>query len=63
MPLEVAKSGKKLVVVNLQSTPLDKVAALRINGDCEKVSSMLMAKLGLDIPPFILQRYVKIQKK
>ena len=47
MPLEVARNHKKLVIVNLQSTPLDKVAALRINGDCEKVSSLLMAKLGL----------------
>ncbi len=63
MPLEVAERGKKLVIVNLQATPLDKVAALRINGDCDTVMTKLMGKLGLEIPPFILQRYVRVVKK
>lgn len=50
MPATTAKLGKNLVIVNLQKTPLDSVATLRINAMCDNVMEMVMKKLGLDIP-------------
>jgi len=58
LPAEVANRGKRLVIVNLQGTPLDDVAALRINGLCDDVMRALMEKIKLTIPEFILRRYV-----
>ena len=51
--------GKKqrLVIVNLQKTPLDYLASLRINGKCDDVMKLLMSKLSLEIPEFRLTRY------
>ncbi|XP_064404498.1 NAD-dependent protein deacylase sirtuin-6-like isoform X2 [Halichondria panicea] len=56
-------TGKKkgLVIVNLQRTPLDHLAAMRINGKCDDVMKLLMSKLGLDIPEFRLKRCVVIK--
>jgi len=59
LPELVAERGR-LVIVNLQSTPLDDVATLRINGMCDDVMRSLMEKLKLTIPPFILRRYVHV---
>jgi len=61
MPLETAKNGGKLVIVNLQATPLDKYA-LRINGMIDDVMIRLMAKLNLTIPNFTLIRRLKVLK-
>ncbi|XP_064404500.1 NAD-dependent protein deacylase sirtuin-6-like [Halichondria panicea] len=47
-----------LVIVNLQRTPLDHRAAMRINGKCDDVMKLLMSKLGLDIPEFRLKRRI-----
>lgn len=44
VPQEVSKKGK-LIIVNLQSTPLDKYAYLRINGLCDDVMKKLAARL------------------
>jgi len=49
-----------LVIVNLQATPLDSLAALRINATTDKVMIMLMEKLRMPIPEFRLQRFVTI---
>ena len=57
----MGRRRQRLVIVNLQRTPLDQLASLRINAKCEDVSKMLMTKLGLDIPEFRLQRRVIIQ--
>ena len=54
----VANYGGRLVVVNLQTTPLDDIAKLRIFAKCDDVSTLLMEKLGLTIPPFKLRRLV-----
>lgn len=51
----------RLVIVNLQSTPLDKVATFRINGLIDDVMIRLMKHLNLEIPPFILHRYFVIK--
>lgn len=56
-------TGKRnnLVIVNLQSTPLDKLATFRINGMIDNVMIKLMKYLEVEIPPFILQRYFTLQ--
>ena len=61
MPRTTSKRGK-LVVVNLQRTPLDDRAAMKINAFCDTVMQMLMQKLDLPIPPFKLVRRLRIKK-
>jgi len=61
MPKETAKRKGRLVIVNLQATPLDKYA-FRINGLIDDVMTRLMAKLDLEIPAFTLKRRVAIVK-
>lgn len=56
----VAKNKQRLVIVNLQKTPLDKYAKLVIHAFCDVVMERLMEKLRLQIPQFKLVRYVKI---
>ena len=57
IPEMVGEGGKRLVIVNLQATPLDSCCKLRIFAKCDEVSKMLMSKLGLEIPEFRLKRY------
>ena len=45
-----------MVIVNLQHTPMDRLAKLRIYAKTDDVSRMLMSKLGLEIPEFRLKR-------
>ncbi|XP_019857919.1 PREDICTED: NAD-dependent protein deacetylase SRT1-like [Amphimedon queenslandica] len=61
IPECVAERGEKLVIVNLQKTPLHSIAALCIHAKCEEVSTMVMEKLGLPIPEFRLKRRVFIK--
>ena len=63
MPFTTAERGHKLVIVNLQATPLDYCATLRINGDCDTVMKMLMDRLNLPIPEFVLWRYIRFTRK
>lgn len=63
MPEEVANAGKRLVIVNLQKTHLDSDAAMVIHAKTDQVMSLLMKELGLEIPPFILRRRIKVDKK
>ncbi|XP_065884982.1 NAD-dependent protein deacetylase-like isoform X2 [Dysidea avara] len=59
MPLEVVKkknSPGDLVIINLQETPLDVIASLRIFSKCDDVSKLLAEKLSVEIPPFRLRR-------
>jgi NAD-dependent SIR2 family protein deacetylase len=67
IPTEVLYRKQPLVIVNLQSTPLDngpyndgRRVPIRINAKCDDVMQMLMKELGLEVDPFILRRYVKI---
>jgi len=60
MPKETYKNKGKLVIVNLQATPLD-AAALRINGMIDVVIAKLMAKLNLEIPQFVLKRRLGVR--
>ena len=56
----VGTGGRRLVVINLQATPLDYVCKLRIFAKCDDISKMLMSKLGLETPEFRLKRYVRL---
>lgn len=58
MPRNVGEKGKNLVIVNLQNTPLDGYACMRINAKIDDVMVPLMKELGLDIPDFSLKRYI-----
>ena len=64
IPKDVAKKGR-LIIVNLQSTPLDKIAYMRINGMCDDVMKRLAGVMNLKVKDFILRRLVnfKIDKK
>lgn len=57
IPHIVGKNAN-LVIVNLQSTPLDGVAALRINAMCDDVMKRVMEKLEIPIQRFTLKRYI-----
>jgi len=61
IPEMVGRGGKRLVIVNLQATPLDYACKLRIFAKCDEVSKMLMSKLGLEIPEFRLKRRVVVK--
>lgn len=62
MPYATATGIGKLVIVNLQATPLDKYADLRVNSFIDDLMIKVMAKLNLEIPPFILKRRVMVMK-
>lgn len=46
MPKRTAKKGGNLVIVNLQKTPLDHLATLRIFQKCDVVMKEVMKRLG-----------------
>lgn len=59
IPKRVAKHGKKLVICNLQRTPLDSVCAMRVHAKTDRLMKLVFKNLGLEIPPFILKRRFK----
>ncbi|XP_074649334.1 NAD-dependent protein deacetylase sirtuin-7-like isoform X2 [Tubulanus polymorphus] len=42
----------KLYIVNLQWTPKDELAMLKINGKCDEVLTRIMDYLGFNLPPY-----------
>mmetsp|Transcript_25748 Transcript_25748/g.60743 ORF Transcript_25748/g.60743 Transcript_25748/m.60743 type:complete len:427 (+) Transcript_25748:97-1377(+) len=63
MPEQVGdKKSGKLVIVNLQKTPLDRKASLVIHAKCDDVMRQLATELAMDVPEFRLRRYVKISR-
>jgi NAD-dependent SIR2 family protein deacetylase len=62
IPLKVAQNGQKLVIVNLQKTPLDNAAAMVIHAMCDTVMDKVMTKLNLEIPRFQLHRKLRVTK-
>ncbi|XP_064604941.1 NAD-dependent protein deacetylase sirtuin-7-like [Liolophura sinensis] len=46
------KDRPKLYIVNLQWTPKDDFATLKINGKCDEVLKLLMEELNIDIPEY-----------
>jgi len=49
---DLPKLANKLVIVNLQGTPLDSLCSLRIHSTCDFVMIKLIEQLGLKIPEF-----------
>ncbi|KAF2497084.1 NAD-dependent deacetylase sirtuin-7 [Lophium mytilinum] len=54
------KAGK-LVICNLQPTPLDDLTALRVYSKTDELMTRVMAKLGIPIPPFVLRRRLVVE--
>ena len=52
--------NKKLCIVNIQKTPLDKYCDIRIFAKCDDVMKILMNQLGYNIPEWKLNRYLEI---
>ena len=59
LPLQIVGNKQKLVIVNLQNTPLDHLATLRVYAKCDDFSKLLMEKLKLETPQFQLKRSVQ----
>jgi NAD+-dependent protein deacetylase sirtuin 6 len=53
LPMRSVKAGGKLVIINLQTTPKDKHAALVIRRRCDDVMRVVMAALQLQVPRFV----------
>jgi len=56
MPKETKTSNGKLAIVNLQRTPLDSMADIRVHCGISEFIAALSAELGFKIPPFWLSR-------
>lgn len=56
VPKTTMRRGGRLVIVNLQKTPLDDGAALIIRARIDDVMRLLAAELGLQVAPFELSR-------
>ena len=61
MPEETAKNGGRLVIINLQATPLDSLATLIIHAKCDDVMEMLMQKLSYQIPKWQMKKWLEVQ--
>eukprot|EP00128_Syssomonas_multiformis_P018005 Colp12_sorted_trinity150504_noHs@24857 len=60
VPYTLAKRRQKLVIVNLQNTPLDEYATLRIFAKTDIVMQGLLQRLGLQAPPPLFQKKIRI---
>lgn len=54
------KRGAKLIIINLQKTPYDDIADLRIFHKTDEVWKRVMAHLGYEVPQFKLTRRVAL---
>lgn len=63
IPKATFDNGGKLVIVNLQKTPLDAYAALNIYGKCDDVMERLMKKMCIEIPKWKIIRYCEVVRK
>lgn len=55
-------SVSSLVIINLQPTEFDSVAKICIHAMLDDVFRMLMKELSIEVPPFVLRRWVRIQQ-
>eukprot|EP00698_Gefionella_okellyi_P013523 TRINITY_DN3709_c0_g1_i4.p1 TRINITY_DN3709_c0_g1~~TRINITY_DN3709_c0_g1_i4.p1 ORF type:complete len:394 (+),score=67.84 TRINITY_DN3709_c0_g1_i4:82-1263(+) len=63
MPATTAERGGRLVICNLQTTPLDGVAAMVVRARTDDLLKLVMEGLELTPPPFKLRRHVIIEQK
>ena len=61
IPKDMTFLGGKMVICNLQKTPLDSYASLIIHAKCDDMIELLMKKLNMAIPQFKLQRWLKVK--
>ncbi|KAK3307738.1 DHS-like NAD/FAD-binding domain-containing protein [Chaetomium strumarium] len=54
------RGGAKLAICNLQATPLDAMADLRVHAKTDELMVKVMRKLGMGIPGFALQRRLSV---
>jgi len=59
-PQDTVYHGGKLVIINLQETPLTHCADLHIHARTDEVMEELMKQLDIEIPPFTLNRKLLI---
>jgi NAD-dependent SIR2 family protein deacetylase len=52
LPYIAKKRGGHMIIVNLQQTPFDDRASLRIGAECDVVMKLLLQELGQDIPQY-----------
>jgi hypothetical protein len=60
IPRRVAKRKKKLIIGNLQRTPLYKRAKVNIHAFSDTIMQGVMERLNIPIPPWILRRRVRV---
>ncbi|CAF1153544.1 unnamed protein product [Rotaria magnacalcarata] len=63
IPQLVGENGGKLIIGNLQPTPLLELATLNVHALCDNLMQGLMAKLNIPIPEWELHRRVRITIK
>ncbi|PAA72650.1 hypothetical protein BOX15_Mlig004036g1 [Macrostomum lignano] len=60
MPEEAAERGAKLVICNLQNTPLDSLSSLRIYGRTDELMTRVCSRLGIQLPAWQLRRRLRV---
>lgn len=60
IPERIVERKQKLVIGNLQRTPLHKVATINIHAFTDTIMQGVMERLNISIPPWILRRRVHI---
>ena len=60
MPAACARNGGRLVICNLQKTPLDNLATLVIHAKCDDIMKLLMKKLGYQIPTWQIKKRLEV---
>lgn len=53
----------KLAIFNLQSTPLDELSDVWVYSKTDDLMVLVMDKIGIPIPPFILRRRLVVSFK
>lgn len=57
------KQAGKLSIINIQETPIDHLAALRVNYFCDDVMELLAKDLGVKIDDLAVQHFLKVVVK
>ncbi|UJR35168.1 hypothetical protein I4U23_027935 [Adineta vaga] len=60
IPQQVGERGGNLIIGNLQSTPMERLAKLNVHALCDDLMRGLMAKLDIPIPEWELHRRIRI---
>ncbi|OTB15900.1 hypothetical protein K445DRAFT_317530 [Daldinia sp. EC12] len=55
------RKAAKLIICNLQDTPMDELADQRIYSRADELMTRVMTKLDIPIPPFILRRRLTVE--